>query len=84
MIKSELLSYLNVFSLCVLILLSYHDWKVFFINLVLCTSGMFFVPVSVQQELPLSLGTDHFWFHHPLGECIRMIMCILQGYVGFG
>jgi hypothetical protein len=49
MIKSELLSYLNAFSLCILILPSYHDWKVFFINSVLCTSGMFFLLGSVQH-----------------------------------
>jgi hypothetical protein len=49
MIKSELLLYPNTFSLCILILPSYHDWKVFFINSDLYTPGTFIVPGSVQH-----------------------------------
>jgi hypothetical protein len=41
--------YPNAFSLCILILPSYHDWKVFFINSDLCTPGTFIVPGSVQH-----------------------------------
>jgi hypothetical protein len=41
--------YLNASSLCILILPSYHDWKVFFINSILCTPGTFIVPGSVQH-----------------------------------
>jgi hypothetical protein len=33
-------------------------------------------------ELPLSVGNDHYWLHHPLEVCIRKIIYTCPGHVG--